>query len=138
MKALSLPFALTPLLIILGWTTPSVCTIKTSRQENSVLHQVDRQPEYMDGAEALIKHLTVEYNAQTTACGIKGRTIIRFMVHEDGTISDAQIGRRVDKTLDKLALERVNTLGRWQPEIKDGKSIAAPYTVSVKYIETNE
>ena len=135
MKALSLPFALTPLLIIMGWTTPSVCTIKTNKQENSVLHQVDRRPEYTDGSEALIKHLTVEYQSQTTGCGIRGRTIIRFMVHEDGTISDAQIVRSVDPVLDKLALQKVNTLGRWQPAIKDGKSIAAPYTVSVKFIE---
>ncbi|MDR2118384.1 MAG: M56 family metallopeptidase [Tannerellaceae bacterium] len=96
---------------------------------------VEEMPQFPGGDSELLKFLdkNIQYPAEAKAKGIKGRVIVSFIVNEDGRISDPQITRGAEASLDAEALRIIRTMPVWTPGKQRGKNVAVKYTVPISF-----
>lgn len=64
---------------------------------------------------------------------IKGRVITKFTIHSNGQISDIQILKGVDSSLDKEAINVLKKAPALTPARKDGKNVAISYMLPIDF-----
>lgn len=84
---------------------------------NAIYIVVEDMPEFPGGSSALLDYLNknVRYPEACLKDSIQGRVIIFFVVERDGSISNAEVIKRVHKQLDDEALRVVKAMPRWNP-----------------------
>lgn len=93
---------------------------------------VDRMPSFRGNVNAwLSSHL--QYPAEAAKNGIQGRVIVKFVVDSDGNVSQAQVVRGVDPSLDREALRVVNSMPRWNPGIHNGQPANVWFTLPITF-----
>lgn len=55
--------------------------------------------------------------------------VVAFVVNRDGSISDVEVARSVDPSLDNEALRVINSMPRWIPGQQGGKNVRVRYTL---------
>lgn len=99
---------------------------------------VEIDPEFPGGMEALFKFLSgnIIYPKTAHAAEAEGMVIVKFMVNEDGSLTEVQQVNK-DKPLHpdlvKEAIRVVNTMPKWKPAVKDGKVVKAQFTLPIKF-----
>ena len=96
---------------------------------------VEKQPEFPGGMTALMKFLgdNIKYPVIAQENGIQGRVITNFVVERDGSISDVQIVRGQDPSLDKEAVRVIKTMPKWKPGQQRGKPVRVRFTLPVVF-----
>ena len=96
---------------------------------------VEKQPEFPGGMTALMKFLgdNIKYPVIAQENGIQGRVITNFVVERDGSISDVQIVRGQDPSLDKEAIRVIKTMPKWKPGQQRGKPVRVRFTLPVVF-----
>lgn len=102
---------------------------------NEVFDHCEQMPSFPGGDLELMKflHDHMKYPAVAEENGIQGRVIVNFIVERDGSISNAQIQKSVDPSLDKEAIRLIKSMPRWIPGKQDGIEVRAKYTVPVTF-----
>lgn len=97
--------------------------------------QVDEMPVFPGGDTALLKYLadSTHYPKEAKEKGIQGKIITRFMVKEDGTVSDVTILKGTDPSLDKEAIRVVKTLPMFSPGKLKGKVVPVWYMIPINF-----
>ena len=74
------------------------------------------------GAEGLILYFSqnIKYPAVAKENGIQGRVVCTFVVERDGSITDVQVARSVDQSLDKEAVRVLKSMPKWIPGSQNG------------------
>lgn len=100
---------------------------------------VENQPEFPGGPAALMKFLSTSIKYPTIAQenGIQGRVVCNFVVEKDGSITDVQITKGADPSLDKEAIRVVQSMPRWKPGSQQGKPVRVRYTLPVTFRLSN-
>jgi len=65
--------------------------------------------------------------------GIQGTVYVRFVVSEDGSVTDVKIGKGVDQTLDDEVLRVVKILPKWRPGKQIGMPVKVSYEIPVRF-----
>ncbi|MCE2495916.1 MAG: TonB family protein [Flavobacteriales bacterium] len=65
--------------------------------------------------------------------GIQGKVFVTFVIDQQGKITNATVGRGVDKHLDAEAVRIVNTLPQMTPAKQRGKSVPVAFTVPINF-----
>src|SRR5690554_6083409 len=96
---------------------------------------VEEQPEFPGGNEALMKYISdnIKYPADAVSKGIQGRVITNFVVERDGTLTDVQVARGVDPSLDKEAIRLIESMPRWIPGKQRGEVIRVRFALPVVF-----
>ncbi len=96
---------------------------------------VEQQPEFPGGTTALMKFLgdNIKYPVIAQENGIQGRVITNFVVERDGSISDVQVVRGQDPSLDKEAVSVIKTMPKWKPGQQRGKPVRVRFTLPVVF-----
>ena len=96
---------------------------------------VEQQPEFPGGTTALMKFLgdNIRYPVIAQENGIQGRVIMNFVVERDGSISDVQIVRGQDPSLDREAERVIKTMPKWKPGQQRGKPVRVRFTLPVVF-----
>ena len=96
---------------------------------------VEQQPEFPGGMTALMKFLgdNIKYPVIAQENGIQGRVITNFVVERDGSISDVQVVRGQDPSLDKEAVRVIKTMPNWKPGEQRGKTVRVRFTLPVVF-----
>lgn len=93
---------------------------------------VDRMPSFRGNVNAwLSSHL--QYPAESAKNGIQGRVIVKFVVGRDGSVSQAQVAKGVDSSLDLEALRVVNSMPRWNPGIHNGQPANVWFSLPITF-----
>jgi protein TonB len=105
-------------------------------EESPVFFIVEDMPEFPGGDAALNKYLgtSVEYPVIAQENGIQGRVYVKFVINTDGSVTDVQIARGVDPSLDKEALRVVKNMPKWKPGKQRGKAVRVSYTVPINFV----
>jgi protein TonB len=84
-------------------------------REAFTFDSVDEEPHFPGGDGAMMKFINRErrYPADAFEAGIQGRVLCSFVVQTDGTISNAEVLRGVDKSLNREALRIIERMPRW-------------------------
>lgn len=65
--------------------------------------------------------------------GIQGKVICQFVVNRDGSITEIEVVRGVDKYLDAEAIRVIKTMPAWKPGKMNGKPVRVKFTLPVVF-----
>lgn len=96
---------------------------------------VEQQPEFPGGMTALMKFLgdNIKYPVIAQENGIQGRVVCNFVVERDGSITDVQVVRGQDPSLDKEAIRVIQSMPKWKPGQQRGKPVRVRFTLPVVF-----
>lgn len=96
---------------------------------------VEEQPEFPGGNTAMMKFLSdnIKYPVIAQENGIQGRVITNFVVERDGSITDVQVVRGVDPSLDKEAVRVIQSMPKWKPGKQRGSTVRVRFTLPVVF-----
>lgn len=119
-----------------GVDIAEVKDVSNETQEPQKTYQiVEQMPTFPGGEQKLMEYLNsnIKYPAVAMENGIQGRVIIRFVVSPTGEISNAEILRGVDPSIDREALRVVNAMPRWIPGKQNGTAVPVYFTLPVVF-----
>ncbi len=104
-------------------------------KEEEIFVAVEQQAEFPGGMAALMKWLSnnIRYPEAAQQNDVQGRVIVKFVVEKDGSVSQVQILKGVDKDLDKEALRVVNKMPKWQAGKNNGVAVRSYFTLPVNF-----
>lgn len=84
--------------------------------EAYLAESVDIQPQFPGGEVALMRYINAErrYPASAYEARVQGRVLCSFVVGEDGRISNVEVLRGVDESLNREAVRVIQNMPRWQ------------------------
>ena len=103
--------------------------------ENTVFAVVEQLPSFPGGPSALMQYLSsnIKYPVVAQENGVQGRVVVSFVVERDGSITDVQVARSVDPSLDREAQRVVRNMPRWIPGKQNGQAVRVKYNVPVAF-----
>ena len=86
---------------------------------------VTEKPSFPGGETKFVRYIneTREYPKEAYEKGIEGRVICSFVVNSDGSISNIQILRGVEKSLNNEAVRIISKMPDWVPGKIDGHNV---------------
>ena len=115
--------------------TPPSPPKEREEEEEEIFVVVENQPEFPGGQAAMMKFLSenIKYPVIAQENGIQGRVICNFVVERDGSITDVQVVRGVDPSLDKEAVRVIQSMPKWKPGMQRGKPVRVRFTLPVVF-----
>ena len=109
--------------------------IRGKEPKFEVFEEFEHHPTFPGGVLALIKFLSenVKYPEQAKKDSIQGRVACKFVVGEDGSISDITVAKSVHPLLDAEAVRVLSLMPKWIPGEQNGKPIKVKYTLPVTF-----
>lgn len=104
-------------------------------EENKVFEVVEQMPSFPGGPQALQQwlHDNVKYPVVAQENGVQGRVVVSFVVEKDGSITDVNVMKSVDPSLDKEAARVVKAMPKWIPGKQNGSAVRVKYMVPVSF-----
>ena len=104
-------------------------------EETKIFTVVEQMPMFPGGDAALMGYLRDNMHYPTVAAenGVQGRVVVGFVVERDGSITDVNVLRSVDPSLDREAMRVVKSMPRWQPGKQNGSAVRVKYQVPVSF-----
>ena len=104
-------------------------------EETKIFTVVEQMPMFPGGDPALMGYLRDNIHYPTVAAenGVQGRVVVGFVVERDGSITDVNVLRSVDPSLDREAMRVVKSMPRWQPGKQNGSAVRVKYQVPVSF-----
>lgn len=106
-------------------------TEKSSDDLAKVYSITEKQAEFPDGEGALYQFInkTMKYPVVAAENNIEGKVVCKFIINENGTISNAEVTQSIDESLDKEALRIIGLMPKWNPAEQKGKKVKSYYTL---------
>ena len=103
--------------------------------ENKIFEVVEQQPSFPGGQGALMSWLAsnIHYPPVAEENGIQGRVVVSFVVEKDGSITQVQVVRGVDPSLDKEAVRVTKSMPKWTPGKQNGQAVRVKYNLPVTF-----
>lgn len=104
-------------------------------EPNKRFEHVEQIPQFPGGEAELMKYINnnIKYPPIAAENGIEGRVVVRFVVEKNGKVSDINILRSVDPSLDKEAARVIRSMPTWIPGMQNGRNVAVYYTLPVLF-----
>ncbi len=104
-------------------------------EETKIFTVVEQMPMFPGGDAALMAYLRDNMHYPTVAAenGVQGRVIVGFVVERDGSITDVNVLRSVDPSLDREAMRVVKGMPKWTPGKQNGSAVRVKYQVPVTF-----
>jgi TonB family protein len=101
--------------------------------EPQIYSYVEQMPEYPGGEDMLEKYFkeNLNYPAKEKEMGVEGRVICRFIVNEDGSLSDIKIVRSISEGCDEEAIRLIKYMPYWKPGKQNGKAVKVSYNLPI-------
>ena len=114
-------------------TSPATTTgsINGNDYDSQVFDVVEQMPSFPGGQAALMQWLAsnVHFPAIAVENGVQGSIIVQFIVEKDGSVSDVQVVKSVEPSLDEEAKRVVSAMPHWIPGKQDGATVRVKYTI---------
>lgn len=96
---------------------------------------VEQMPEFPGGEEQLRKYLAsnIRYPEIAQENGIQGRVFVSFVVGKDGYITDIQVVRGVDPSLDREAIRVIKAMPPWKSGKQNGAAVRVSMSLPVNF-----
>ena len=116
------------------YSTPHKNEVET-KPSNKVYDVVETMPQFPNGDVALMEYIrnNMRYPTVAEANGIQGRVIVTLVVERDGSITDVEVTKSVDPSLDQEAVRIVKNMPKWKPGTQNGKTVRVKYTIPVTF-----
>ena len=103
-----------------------------SIKPKSVFNYVEQMPVLsVDMGTYLSEHL--HYPKYARNHDIEGRLIVKFVVNEDGSVSDVYIVKGIGESCDEEAKRVVTAMPKWIPGRQNGKAVKVYFTLPIVF-----
>jgi periplasmic protein TonB len=100
---------------------------------------IQRQPEFPGGKEAWSRFLTRYLRMpEELAAGEKKTVLIRFLVSEDGSITQFTVVQSGGEAFDNEVIRVLKKMPKWIPAIQNGRNIAVTFSQPVTFQSVEE
>ena len=106
---------------------------KPKPDENKIFDDVEQAPTFKEGDVQAWLAKNMKYPRIAAENGISGRVVVGFVVELDGSISQVQVLRGVDPSLDKEAVRLVKSMPKWNPGMQNGYPVRVKYKTPVQF-----
>lgn len=108
---------------------------KTSPGDEPIFIDTEQMPGFPGGDTALMKWLreNTNYPAGAVARSIQGRVVVRYVILSDGSITDVQIVKSLDRDCDREAIRVVEAMPKWIPGKQGGKPVNVYFTLPIVF-----
>ena len=108
--------------------------------EDYIFLTVEQMPKFPGGETALLKWINdnMTYPQIALENGISGRISCQFTVNADGTVTDVEVTRGRDPSLDKEAIRVLKKLPKFEPGMQRGKPVRVKFQVPVTFRIQNQ
>ena len=94
---------------------------------------VEQMPQFAGDLNAYIgSH--IRYPDMARESNIEGTVMVKFVVNEDGAVSDAIVVRGPGGGCDEEALRMVNSMPKWKPGKQNGMAVKVFFTLPIKFV----
>ncbi len=100
--------------------------------EKQVFTMVEQMPEFPGNINDFISK-NIHYPKSAIDSDIQGKVIVKFVVNEDGKVSDAQVLRRIGGGCDEEALRIFSLMPLWKPGKQNGRAVKVYYTLPITF-----
>jgi TonB family protein len=109
---------------------------KPDASEPFICQFYGQMPEFLGGDFALHQYIEANLVYPDTAIknNIQGIVRVRFVIEEDGSISNAKIVRPLGYGLDEEVLRLINSMPKWKSGENNGKAIRVPFQIPIKFV----
>lgn len=96
-------------------------------------HVVEEMPEFLEGnlMTWIAKHIKYPVIAQEN--NLDGRVYVQFVVERDGSVSNVEVIKGIDASLDKEAIRVVSSMPKWKPGKQRGMAVRVAYTLPITF-----
>lgn len=103
--------------------------------EDEIYMLVEEMPKYTGGDEALISFISsnISYPKEARKNNIEGRVILKFIVNEDGGISNVEVLRDLGFGCGEEAARVVAMMPNWKPGKQRGIPVKTYFTMPIAY-----
>jgi protein TonB len=115
---------------------PVIETTEEEEIEEKIWFNIIEDPaEFPGGDRALYKYISnaLKYPVIAQENGIQGKVYMKFVVNEQGKVSNGEVLRGVDLSLDKEALRVINSLPDFKPGKQRGKPVKVYYNAVINF-----
>lgn len=105
-------------------------------QKNEKIHRiVQTMPEFYNGANALQNYIRTNlvYPASAIEDSIEGVVYVKFVINENGDISNVEIERGIREDLNEVAIQVISNMPAWKPGEQDGEKVKVQYIVPIQF-----
>lgn len=108
---------------------------QSTQKEETLVTNPSVMPSFPGGLVAMLKYLNkhIVYPKKARDEGYQGRVVARIVVETDGSISNVEILRSVESSIDAEAIRVIKSMPRWNPGKLNGKPVKTQYTVPVTF-----
>lgn len=112
-----------------------VATSRKPSDSDEVFVVVEKQPEFPGGILAMMQFLSdnIRYPKDAQEGKIQGRVFCSFIINKDGSISDVNVMRSVDPSLDAEAIRVIGAMPNWKPGLQRGNPINVRYVLPITF-----
>lgn len=109
--------------------------IEEEIEEVELFEVAENMPAFPGGNAALMNFISanLKYPVVAAENGVQGTVVVSFTVDKDGSITDIEVVRSIDPSLDAEAIRIIKSMPKWRPGMQQGKPIPVKYTVPVKF-----
>jgi protein TonB len=121
-------------------TTSVVASAPSSNDAPSKPFEVlERQPEFPGGIKALADFLSRNLvTPSEMEAGEKKTVYVKFIVNEDGTVTQFEVVKSAGTMYDKEVLRVMKKMPKWKPAIQNGKNVTVAFTQPVTFQTVEE
>lgn len=125
------------LLLLVLFSAPVVLHAQsdTVNREKRLIHELTTQPELAGGVYSYLGK-KIRYPPQARENGIEGRVFVRFLIDENGKITNVHLPsntRRLGAGLEEEAVRVVKAMPAWRPGTYKEKAVRVVYTLPVYF-----
>ena len=116
-------------------STPRAASVSNENVDNKVYDVAEQQPSFPGGQGALMSWIAnnIHYPPVAEENGIQGRVMVSFVVEKNGSISQVQVVRGVEPSLDKEAVRVIKSMPKWTPGKQGGQAVRVKYSLPVSF-----
>jgi TonB family protein len=105
------------------------------KKNGSAYDYAEEMPNFPGGDKAMTKFLfdNMQYPVVAQESNIQGRVIVRFVVADDGSITDVEIKQSLHPVCDAEAIRVVKKMPKWTPGKIKGQVVAVYYTLPILF-----
>lgn len=110
--------------------------VEAAPAEPAIYKVVEQMPEFEGGEAAMSKWISehIKYPERATRDNKEGTVRVKFVVNEDGSISQADVARPIGSGLDEEAKRVVTSMPKWKPGRTNGKAVKVYFMLPIRFV----
>lgn len=96
---------------------------------------IEEKPEFPGGEAAMFQWISknVKYPEIAKENGVQGKVFVQFVISKEGKVTDVQVVRGVDPSLDKEAIRVIQSMPAWKPGKQRGKPVKVSFQLPINF-----